>query len=97
MPKKLTDLVKEAPEAQLAWMIKDSAGQIWLAGLGAFAKAQKEGVKVFELLVAEGEKFQEQTKTAADDGLAESARRRRGPGTSSRRCSRIAWRARSTA
>ena len=62
MPKKLTDLVKDAPESQVAEKIKESAGQIWLAGLGAFATAQKEGVKMFEALVAEGEKFQERTK-----------------------------------
>ena len=78
MPKKLTDLVKDAPEAQLAGLIKDSANQIWLAGLGAFAKAQKEGVKVFESLVAEGEKFQEKTKTAADDRLADVRARATG-------------------
>ena len=36
-----------------------------------FAKAQKEGLKVFESLVAEGEKFQERTKVAADERLAE--------------------------
>ena len=40
--------------AQLSGTIKDSASQIWLAGLGAFAKAQEEGGKVFEALVKEG-------------------------------------------
>ena len=30
--------------------VKDSAQQIWLAGLGAFAKAQEEGSKAFETL-----------------------------------------------
>jgi poly(hydroxyalkanoate) granule-associated protein len=34
--------------------MKDSAQHIWLAGLGAFAKAQEEGSKVFENLVKEG-------------------------------------------
>ncbi len=34
--------------------LQESASQIWLAGLGAFAKAQEEGTKVFDALVREG-------------------------------------------
>ncbi len=71
MPKKLKELAKEATENQLAVRIRESANQIWLAGLGAFAKAQQEGVKVFESLVEEGAKVQEKTKTAADERIAE--------------------------
>ena len=41
-------------DSQLAQGIKDSAQHIWAAGLGAFAKAQGEGGKVFEALVKEG-------------------------------------------
>jgi poly(hydroxyalkanoate) granule-associated protein len=36
----------------------NSAHQIWLAGLGAFAKAQAEGAKLFDSLVKEGEAVQ---------------------------------------
>ena len=32
-------------DSQLAQTVKDSAQQIWLAGLGAFSKAQAEGGK----------------------------------------------------
>ena len=71
MPKKLKELANEATENQLAVRIRESANQIWLAGLGAFAKAQQEGVKMFETLVEEGEKVQEKTKTVADERLAE--------------------------
>ena len=71
MPKKLKDLAHEAPETQLTAKVRELANQIWLAGLGAFAKAQQEGVKMFETLVAEGEKFQERTKTVADERIAE--------------------------
>ena len=71
MPKKLTELATEATENPLAVQIRESATQIWLAGLGAFSKAQQEGVKMFEALVAEGEKFQERTKTSADERFAE--------------------------
>ena len=72
------ELVAEATENQilaqardLAVKIRDSANQIWLAGLGAFSKAQQEGVEMFEALVAEGEKAQERTKAAADERLSE--------------------------
>ena len=44
--------------------MKESAQQIWLAGMGAFAKAQQEGSKVFESLVKDGSKFQEATQQA---------------------------------
>ena len=44
--------------------MKDSAQQIWLAGMGAFAKAQQEGTKVFETLVKDGAKLQEATQQA---------------------------------
>jgi poly(hydroxyalkanoate) granule-associated protein len=71
MPKKLQELAGEGTENQLATMIKESANQIWLAGLGAFFKAQQEGAKMFETLVAEGEKVQERTKGATDERLTE--------------------------
>ena len=78
MPKKLRELASEAPENQLAVKVRESANQIWLAGLGAFAKAQQEGAKMFETLVAEGERFQERTKTAADERIAEMRTRATG-------------------
>jgi poly(hydroxyalkanoate) granule-associated protein len=75
MPKKLTEVASESGELQLAVKVRESANQIWLAGLGAFSKAQKEGVKMFEALVAEGEKVQEPTKTEAAALLAEGKAR----------------------
>jgi poly(hydroxyalkanoate) granule-associated protein len=71
MPKKLTDLVKDPTESQLIAKVRDSANQIWLAGLGAYVMAQKEGAKMFETLVEEGEKFQERTKSTAEERLTE--------------------------
>ena len=44
--------------------MKDSAQHIWLAGLGAFAKAQEEGSKVFENLGKEGSHLQQTTQQA---------------------------------
>ena len=37
--------------------VMESAQQIWLAGLGAFAKAQAEGSRLFDSLVEEGAAF----------------------------------------
>lgn len=42
--------------------VMDSAQQIWLAGLGAFAKAQEEGGKLFESLVKEGAALDAKTR-----------------------------------
>jgi poly(hydroxyalkanoate) granule-associated protein len=56
---------------QLAAAIKDSASQIWLAGLGAFAKAQEEGSKVFEALVKEGSSIQMRSKAFTEEKLGE--------------------------
>ena len=49
---------------QMSQRMKDSAQHIWLAGLGAFAKAQEEGTKVFENLVKEGSHLQQTTQQA---------------------------------
>lgn len=53
--------------------IKDSAQQIWLAGLGAFAKAQQEGGKVFEALVKDGLATQRKTQETARSQMAEAS------------------------
>jgi len=51
--------LKEATdEGKVAQLVMNSAHQIWLAGLGAFAKAQAEGTKLFDSLVKEGEAVQ---------------------------------------
>ena len=65
----------KAGAGNFAAPVMDSAREIWLAGLGAFSVAQEEsgklieqGNKLFEKLVAEGSKLENQTR-----GLAESA------------------------
>ncbi len=59
----------------LAGAIKDSAQQIWLAGLGAFSKAQAEGGKAFETLVKEGLSIQRKTQSVAEDRISEASNR----------------------
>ena len=62
---------KSLSEGQLTQTVKESAQQIWLAGLGAFAKAQEEGGKVFDALVKEGEAIQKKTRKMADEKFAD--------------------------
>ena len=58
--------------------IKDSAQQIWLAGLGAFAKMQQEGSKAFEALVKDGVGMQKKTQQAAEETLSQAQARMAG-------------------
>jgi poly(hydroxyalkanoate) granule-associated protein len=62
-------------ERVLAESVRDSAQQIWQAGLGAFNKAQAEGSKAFESLVREGVSLQRRTQAAAEEKLAEASTR----------------------
>jgi poly(hydroxyalkanoate) granule-associated protein len=55
--------------------VKESAQQIWQAGLGAFTKAQTEGTKAFEALVKEGVSFQRKTQSAAEDKITEATQK----------------------
>ena len=61
--------------APLAGAIKESAQQIWLAGLGAFSKAQEEGGKVFDTLVKEGLSIQRKTQSVAEEKISEATNR----------------------
>lgn len=58
-------------DSALAGQVKDSAQQIWLAGMGAFSRAQAEGTKVFEALVKEGTTLQKKTQSAAEEKISE--------------------------
>lgn len=69
-PNPFSDKLKSA--AQLSDSVKDSAQQIWQAGLGAFAKAQEGGGKVFESLIQEGQSIQRKTQAAAEEKISEA-------------------------
>jgi len=43
----------------------DSAQQVWMAGLGAFGRAQEEGGKLFEGLIREGSTLEQKTRRFA--------------------------------
>ncbi len=56
-------------DSALAQTVKDSAQQIWLAGMGAFSKAQAEGTNAFEKLIKEGMSLQKKTQSAAEERI----------------------------
>lgn len=73
LKKKTTATPKTAPD--LSGAIKDSAQQIWQAGLGAFNKAQAGGTKAFEALVQEGVSLQRKTQSAAEEKITEATQK----------------------
>jgi poly(hydroxyalkanoate) granule-associated protein len=60
---------KPAADNQMAQAVTQSAQKIWLAGLGAFARARTEGDKFFDLLVEQGKGLRAKTEKAADAAL----------------------------
>jgi poly(hydroxyalkanoate) granule-associated protein len=75
MVKKLKQMAEKQAAAPrlfdnaLAAQVKDSAQQIWLAGMGAFSRAQAEGTKVFETLVKEGASLQKKTQADVEEKI----------------------------
>ena len=64
---------QSAQAERLSNTLTESAQQIWLAGVGAFSRAQAEGTKLFEGLVKEGMGL-EQTMRKFAGGRAEVVR-----------------------
>jgi poly(hydroxyalkanoate) granule-associated protein len=60
-------------DTDFANAVRDSAQQIWLAGLGAFRKAQEEGGKAFDKLVKEGTTLHQLTRDIAEEKAANVA------------------------
>jgi poly(hydroxyalkanoate) granule-associated protein len=52
--------------------LMESAQQIWMAGLGAFSRAQEEGTKLFEALVKEGLSLEQKTRRFATGKVDEA-------------------------
>lgn len=63
---------QEAPKNS---SVKDSAQQIWQAGLAAFTRAQAEGTKAYEALVKEGVAIQRKTQAVAEERISEATAR----------------------
>jgi poly(hydroxyalkanoate) granule-associated protein len=71
MVKKASAKAQKKDDNQLAAAIRDSAQQIWLAGMGAFAKARAERTKIFDALVKEGHTIQLRTRALAEERIGE--------------------------
>lgn len=56
---------------RMARGLGESAQQVWLAGIGALGRAQSEGSKLFDALVAEGEQLEQQTRQTAGERASE--------------------------
>ena len=61
-----------APSRGALANVIDTGQQIWLAGLGAVARAQREGPKLFEALVMEGSEFQDQQRENVQERTTEA-------------------------
>ena len=59
---------KKKSEKESSWIgeIEKYSRQIWLAGLGAYSKVSKDGSKLFETLVKDGEKAEKEAKSDVD-------------------------------
>jgi len=55
----------QAQAERLSKNLGESAQQVWLAGVGAFGRAQAEGTKLFENLVKEGLSLEQVTRKVA--------------------------------
>ena len=64
--------LKNITEAPAVANIRESANRIWLAGLGALAKTQEEGEKLFQAMVEEGEKIEKRAKETASARVEEA-------------------------
>ena len=64
---------KAVADNQLAQAVTQSAQKIWLAGLGAFARARTEGDKLFDLLVEQGKAIARQERERGRPGAEERA------------------------
>ena len=58
----------QAQAERLTRSLSESAQQIWLAGVGAFSRAQSEGTKLFEALVKEGSSLESAARKLAGKG-----------------------------
>ena len=66
---------KAAPAQPTDEAFAPPAHQVWLAGLGAMAKAQEQGSKAMETLLSDGLAFQRKSQAEAQQRLQEATER----------------------
>lgn len=72
-----TEHLSETPKTKQGLDFKKYTQQIWLAGLGAFSRAEEEGNKLFDALVKVGEELEAKRIELADqtvEKVSEKAR-----------------------
>lgn len=52
--------------------LQDAVNQVWLAGMGALARAQKEGPRAFESMLVEGASLLDKSRGQAEDVLRDA-------------------------
>lgn len=62
---------KKHDKEKWASELENYSRQIWLAGLGAYAKVGKEGVKLFETLIKDGEEAEQSAKANIEKKVEE--------------------------
>lgn len=67
-------LIEQISEVPVTDSVYDYARQIWLAGLGALSKAEKEGNRLFETLAKRGAAVEAQARKVADSSIEEVRR-----------------------
>ncbi|PQA29167.1 phasin family protein [Amnimonas aquatica] len=71
----MNDELKDGPRGRLKLSpskdLRKYTQQIWLAGLGAFSRAEEEGGKLFDNLVKVGEELESKTRDLADNTAGE--------------------------
>jgi poly(hydroxyalkanoate) granule-associated protein len=66
--KKTTRTRRASPQVTLV----DAVHQIWMAGMGALARAQKEGPRAFEAMIVEGASFIDKRRDEAEATVREA-------------------------
>ena len=66
---------KSASERKSVLDFRKYTKQIWLAGLGAFSRAEEEGNKLFDSLVKVGEELESKTADIADQTVEKVSER----------------------
>lgn len=62
-------MAKQAKERRLVPQAKQSARNVWLAGVGALATAEEEGVKYFDTLVKKGQAYEKKNRSRLESML----------------------------
>lgn len=70
---------REGRDNQWVEDLEGYSRQIWLAGLGAYTRMGKEGAKLFESLIRDGEQAEKTAKAEADQAGGKSARSKKDP------------------